>query len=207
MKTDLRLGALLTLLTIGLAAQAQQRFQPLSADLALTYTVERAKIVSGNCLCFWMQGGSMNAGFPIFRGLSMAANVTGEHSSGITSGVELSRISFVAGPRYTLNTGRWTNRWLRSRHPASIFGEALFGGVHAFDGVFPTRSGLTSSANSVAMQFGGGVNIVLVKKLGLRAVEVDYLRTTLPNNGNSTQNDLRLAIGVTYHVGRGESGK
>jgi hypothetical protein len=75
-------------------------------------------------------------------------------------------------------------------------------GVHGFDGKFPAGSGTTATANSFAYQLGGGYDLALVRGFGLRVVEVDYFHSALPNNGSGTQNDIRLAFGVSYHIGR-----
>jgi len=196
-------GALLAgALSLGPVLQAQQGFQPLSTDLAVTYTAERAKVASTDCGCFWLQGGSVNGAVALFRGLSVAANLTGEHASGIGAGVDLSKIAFMAGPRYTLQIQRRNGRWPGPKHAISIFGEALFGIAHGFDSVFPTASGIESSANSFSLQVGGGLNIAIAKGFGLRLPEIDYVRTSLPNNAGNTQNDLRLAIGISYHLGK-----
>jgi outer membrane immunogenic protein len=170
-------------------------------DIGVTYTVERSRIATINCGCFWLQGGSVNAAVPILRGLGAAASFSGGHSSDIAPGVDLSELSFMGGPRYTLTTSRWTDRWLTPRHETSIFGEALFGHVHGFDSVFPI-SGIKPTANSLSMQIGGGLNIGIAKHFGVRALELYYLRTNLPNNANDTQNDLRLGFGVSYRIGR-----
>ena len=189
-------------LSLSPIAQAQQGFRPLSADLAVTYTTERAKIASTGCGCFWFQGGSVNGAVPVFRGLSAAANFTGEHSSSVGTGVDISKLAFMAGPRYTLDTQRWSGRWLGSSHGASIFGEALFGFAHGFNSVFPTASGVETGATSFSLQVGGGLNIGIARRFGLRALEIDYVRTSLPNSAGNTQNDLRLAFGVSYHIGK-----
>lgn len=68
--------------------------------------------------------------------------------------------------------------------------------------MFPTTSGTTATANSFAYQLGGGYDLALVRGFGLRVVEVDYFHSALPNNGSGTQNDIRLAFGVSYHIGR-----
>ncbi len=57
----------------------------------------------------------------------------------------------------------------------------------------------TTSANSFAVQAGGGVNLYLTRSFGIRLLQADYVRTTLPNAAANTQNDLRLAFGITYH--------
>jgi hypothetical protein len=179
-----------------------QRSNPLSADVALTFTTDRAKIASTGCGCFWLQGGSLDASVPIFRGLGVAANLSGEHSANIASGVDLSTVAFVVGPRYTFSATRWTRRVPELRHGTSVFGEALYGSSRGFDGAFITLAGPKGNASSLALQIGGGVDIGLARGFSVRAVEAEYVRTTFRNFNNNTQNDLRLAAGVTYHLGR-----
>jgi hypothetical protein len=181
-------------------ARAQQESRPLLVDLAVTYTAERAKIATTDCGCFWLQGGSVNAGATLFRGLGVAANLTGGHSSNIAPGLDLNKLAFMVGPRYTLGTGRWTNHFLGPKHSTSVFGEALFGFAHGFDSIFPTSSGLTSTATAFSMQVGGGLNIALAHGFGLRALEIDYVRSRLPNNAGNNQNDLRLSLGLSYRL-------
>src|ERR1700733_5233863 len=132
------LGISALALTYTLMAQAQQPSNSLSADLAVTYTTDRAKIATVDCGCFWMQGGSFDAAVPLFRGLGVAANLTGGHRTSIAPGVDGKQLSFVGGPRYTYSTTRWTRREPRFKRATSVFGEALFGSAHGFDGVFPT---------------------------------------------------------------------
>lgn len=179
--------------------QAQQGSWP-SGDLAITYSLERAKISSIDCGCFWLQGGSASGAVSLFHGLGIAANFTGEHASNIVAGEDLSKISFMAGPRYTLDP-RHGKGWLGEKRRVSIFGEALFGVAHGFDSVFPTTTGAETSANSFSLQVGGGLNIGLTRHFGIRAFEADYVRTSLPNGLGDTQNDFRLAFGVNYHLG------
>ncbi len=169
-----------------------------STDFALTYTAERTKIAPSNCGCFWLNGGSGDAAATFFKGLGIAANLTLNHASDITPGVNLSQFILMAGPRYTYNTSRWTDRRFMKKHDTYLFGEWLLGGVHAYNSVFPTSTGTTPSASAFSMQVGGGANVALTKGFGLRLLELDYVRTTLPNNGSNSQNDLRIAFGVSY---------
>jgi outer membrane immunogenic protein len=193
---------LLAALALNPAAHTQAQPLPRGADIGVTYTLERSKIASVDCGCFWMHGGAVDAAVPLFHGLGAAATFSGGHSSNIAPGVDLSELSFMGGPRYTLSTNRWTEHWMTPRHETSLFGEALFGYVHGFDSVFPTSGGLQPSANALAMQIGGGLNIGVAKHFGVRALELYYLRTNLPNNTNDVQNDLRLGFGVSYHIGK-----
>jgi hypothetical protein len=178
------------------AAQAKATVNRSSTEVAITYDLERAKVEAVSCGCFWLQGGSVSGAVPIYKGWSIAGSFAGAHASNIKPGVDSNKLSYLAGPRYTLDTSR------RSAHSLRVFGEALFGGAHGFGSIFPSGSGVTSSANSYAMQLGGGVDVPLGSGFGLRAVEADYVRTGLPNNGTNTQNDLRLAFGLSYRFNK-----
>ena len=172
-----------------------------SADVAVTYNLERAKIASSNCGCFWMNGASAEGALNFRHNLGAVALLGGAHASNITPGVDLSKFTYLFGPRYSYDISRYTDRYTR-KHAAQIFGEALFGGVHGFSSSFPAPSGVTSSANSFAMQLGGGLDLALKKGFGVRALELDYVRTSLPNNTSNAQNDLRIAFGASYHIGK-----
>ena len=162
-----------------------------SPVVAITYDMERAKIAVNGGSGFWLQGGGLNLAVPVHRGFGIAAGFSGGHASNIRPGVNLGKVTYLVGPRYTFALAR-----------VQIFGESLFGGVHGFDGSFPAGGGSTPSANSYAIQLGGGLDIPLRKGFGIRAPEIDYVRTGLPNNGTNSQNDLRLAFGLSYHFNR-----
>jgi len=184
------------------AARAQGSAFPI--DVAVTYTAERSKVANIDCGCFWFQGGSANASATFFHGLGAAVNLSGGYASNIVPGIDIGRITFMAGPRYTLNTHRWTGRMLGEKHSSYLFGEALFGYAHGFDSVFPTAAGSQTTANAFATQIGGGANVTLLHGLGLRLFEVDYVHTQLPNGASNSQNDLRLAFGVSYQFRKHE---
>lgn len=182
---------LVGMLTMSLAGLAQQRPATPSnttIDLAITYTAERAKIASVPCGCFWLEGGSMNTALTFYRGLGVAANLTGGNASGIAPGVDLDKVSFMMGPRYT-----YQHRQLR------MFGEGLAGGVHGFNTIFPSSGGIAGAASSLVFQLGGGLDWRIRKYVGIRIVEADYVRSTLPNSADNIQHDLRLAAGISFH--------
>jgi hypothetical protein len=196
---------LLGALSFSLLAQAQQpddKVRLQSTDVAVTYSAEGGKVAPSKSDRFWMHGGSAEAAFTLYRGFGLAVNVNGEHASSIAPGVDVNKVSFVGGPRYNYDTTRFTERWLKSRR-TSAFGEALVGGVHAFNGLFPAgMAGVKSSTNAFAAQIGGGVNVSLAKGFGMRPFQMDYIYTALPNTGTDAQHDIRLSIGVTYHIGK-----
>jgi hypothetical protein len=189
----------------GAAAWAQQNQKPVaqarvSTDLAATFAVERSQ-VSLVKDSFWFKGGGADAAVTFWKGFGVAASLTGDTASNTTPGVDVSKIAFLAGPRYTYTA------WRGQAGPASqrrlqLFAQGLFGGAHALDGLYPASSGLATSASSFAVQAGGGVNLYLTRSFGVRLLQADYVRTNLPNAAANAQNDLRLAFGVTYHVGK-----
>ncbi|MGA3325428.1 MAG: hypothetical protein ABSF45_13225 [Terriglobia bacterium] len=199
MRTTFLAGALLVLTVGGPMASAQEKqpaahpFGLSSIDLAFTYTPERANVASSGG-SFWLRGESADAAFTFFHGLGMAASVTGVRASNIAPSVSLGKLAIMGGPRYTLRVG--------SKHENRVFAEALFGGVHAFDSAFPTSTGITPTANSFSLLLGGGWDVAVSKHFAIRAIEADYVRTSLPNNGTNTQDYLRLAFGVSYHIQR-----
>lgn len=189
-----------TMMFAGISTSAQAQEQR-TAQLAATYNLERAQIATVGCDCFWLQGGSGEFATPGVHGIGLAVNVTGQHASNIQPGVNLNKITYVAGPRLTLNSTRLVGS-LTSGRSSQIFGEALFGGVHGFGSVFPAPGGATPTANSFALQIGGGLDVSLPKDFGLRVFDIDYVRTSLPNNGSNTQDDLRLSFGLTWNIGK-----
>jgi len=180
-------------------AQDQQpkasRFQLTSADLAVTYTTERSNVTLGGG-DFWLQGGSIDGALTLGRGIGLATNITGDFTSRIGPGVGLVELSALAGPRYTRRLASG------SKHETRVFGELLAGAVRASDSSFPKASGFDARAGSFAYQAGGGLDISISKHLAIRAIEADYVRSYLPNNGTNTQSHLRLAFGLCLHSGK-----
>jgi len=192
-------------LLAGATSWAQQSQKPVapdtvSTDLAVTFAVERSQAVSSQG-SFWFKGGGADAAITFKSGMGIAASLTGDHASNITPGVDANKITYLAGPRYT-----WT-AWqghvtAADNRRLQVFGQALFGGTHSFNSYYPALPAATSSANSLAIQAGGGLNLYLTRNLGLRLLEADYVRTALPNTASNLQNDMRLSVGLTYHIGR-----
>jgi peptidoglycan-associated lipoprotein len=58
---------------------------------------------------------------------------------------------------------------------------------------------VSSSASSLALQAGGGMDLGLKRHVSLRLLQVDWLRTQLPNGGTNVQNHFRISTGVELH--------
>jgi hypothetical protein len=194
----------------GASGWAQQSQSPVasakvSTDLAVTYAIERSQVVPGQNN-FWFKGGGADAAVTFrsvlgMSGLGIAASVTGDHASNVAPNLDANKVAYLGGPRYTYTA--WLNHaGAANNRRLQVFAQGLFGGVHGFNGLYPATSGATTSAKSMAMQAGGGMNLLFSKRFGVRLFEADYVRTTLPNNGTNTQTDLRISAGVTWHIRR-----
>ncbi|MGA3048465.1 MAG: hypothetical protein ABSD67_17665 [Terracidiphilus sp.] len=188
-------------------AAAQQRDfvktrQSVSTDVAVSFTLERADVVPTQC-CFWLKGGGADVAITFWKGLGLAATVNGDQVTNYASGYDVNKIAFLAGPRYTHSLWAAPTRDGGYKNRIQVYGDGLIGEVHAFDGTFPSGTAFKSSAGSVALQTGGGVNMPLSRRFGIRLIEADYVRTVLPNGSANVQNDMRFGFGVTYHLGPG----
>jgi outer membrane protein OmpA-like peptidoglycan-associated protein len=179
------------------AQQSQKPVAPaaVSTDLAVTFAVEHSQVVPGQSK-FWFKGGGADAAVTFWKGLGLAAAITGDHASNVSPGVDANKLSYLGGPRYTWTAWKGT----ADQRRLQVFGQGLFGEAHGFDGLYPATGGATFSANSFAVQAGGGLNLYLTRNWGVRLLEADYVRTTLPNASANAQNDMRLAFGLTYHI-------
>ncbi len=164
-----------------------------SIDLAMVIAGERSKPDPSIC-CFWFKGGGVDAGITFWKGFGIAAEVTGDHAADYLSSTDENKITILAGPRYTLAV-RNGHRRAEDGRRFQLFGQGLVGVAHGFNTRFSNGS---TSANELAIQSGGGLNVFVTRHLGIRPIEVEFVRTQIGATGFSTQNDMRLAAGLTY---------
>lgn len=187
--------------TAGLSAQAVPAASTSGhqeVDVAVTYTEQYSNLVSTPT--FWQPGGSAEVSAQVYRGLGLAANVTGNNvPNAANSGIGLSIVSANFGPRYTYY------RPIGAEHKRSvaIFGQGLIGQAWGFNSYFPSMAGVRTDYISFASQVGGGVDIGLSRHLALRVFQADWLRTEFPNANTNVQNNLRLAAGVVFRIPKG----
>jgi outer membrane immunogenic protein len=178
------------------AQQSPPREGMPKADIAVEYSYMRANATPGQCGCFSLNGGSVEAALHVFRNFSVVADITGEHA-GTTSVPDqsLSLLSYVGGPRFSYPLRR------SQRTSVTPFVQGLVGAVRGFDAPFPNGSGtLSSSATALAVLAGGGVDIAVSRRFALRAVEADYGLNHLPNNANNSEHLLRVSTGVVFRI-------
>lgn len=182
----------------GWTQKAPEARPKLVADLAVTYNPELAELPPGDCGCFWLQGAGVDAAFSLRNGIGLAAAFNTGRASNVTPGIDIKKLQYVAGPRYTFTVHGKT---VEPRARLQLFGQALFGGAHAYSGNYPSPTGLNTEATSYAIEAGGGINLLLAKGFSVRLIEADYVRTALPNNASNTQNDAQIVAGITWRFG------
>ncbi len=171
------------------AGRTQSDVAPL--EIALGYSYQRSNANPGECGCFNMNGGNVQAALHVYRWLGLAADFSGENTANVNNGGQgLSLVSFTAGPRL----------FFASHHRLAPFAQALFGAAHGFNSYFPVAAGPTGAATDFAMIAGGGFDVRIARHLAIRPIEADYLLTQLPNGVNGTQNNLRMSAGVVLRI-------
>lgn len=175
-------------------AAAQQQGPPAltrpSVSVGLMYSASRSNPVNGQN--FWMQGGTAEIEADVTHGLGVVLDVNGSHASKINSaGVNLTTITMTVGPRYT---------WRPRSYKFEVFGEGLVGDARGTGSVFPTTLGVVSDIDAFALQVGGGLNLPLSRRISVRAIQADWVRTQFPNGTTDVQNSLRLGAGVMFRL-------
>jgi outer membrane immunogenic protein len=157
----------------------------LRSEVAVGYTYVHTNAPPGGCGCFSMNGGSGSFGFHFKPGLTAVAEFGAVHASNVDStGLDLTLTSFLFGPRVSHQIGK-------TRLVPYV--QVLVGAVHASGGLAPSNSIGASSSTSFAATVGGGLDLKLTHHITLRPVQVEYFVTTLPNDADDHQNNLRVA--------------
>ena len=183
--------ALLSLLSLTGLAQGPAN----TIDAYATFSEIYANAPVGGCGCFWMSGGVGGLSVPVWGNFSAVVEAGGnitDHVPGFNTGLSL----FYGMGGLRLRVANHTR--------FQPFGQALFGGVHGFDGYFPAPVGKlpTSYDTSYAYTLGGGVDIAISKHVWIRAVQADYFYSELRNLQGNRQNQVRLGAGVLFRGGR-----
>ena len=192
----LLIASLVLVSAVAAGAQTAPSTSTHSFDVAITYDAIGANTV-GAATSFWLQGGSAQFDATLVKGFGLAADLTGAHRIGTSaSGVSLDLLAVTFGPSYQRTLVNYG-----SGKSLSVFAHALGGFGKGFNSTFPATAGVqTSSSNSPAIKVGGGVDLKLSRRVGLRVLHADWLQTRLPNSANDRQNDLQLGTGIVFHL-------
>ncbi len=166
-------------------------------QISVRYTAQVSNAPAGTCGCFTLQGGEVDANWKLIglfgkrATLDLAADLGADHTGAVNNaGYGLTLSTFTFGPRFTLPATK----------KIAVFGQTLFGLAHGSGSQFPSGNSLTSGANSFALNLSAGGDYRINPLLSIRVLQLDYLRTQLPNTTSNWQNNLRIGAGVTLHL-------
>jgi peptidoglycan-associated lipoprotein len=160
-----------------------------SQEVSLSYSYVHTNAPPDHCDCFSMNGASIGYLFNFSDALGVAVDIGRENASNVRStGLDLTLSSFLTGLRYT------------DRHLAgdrlSVFGQVLLGVTHASGGLADIATSAGRASNDFSALVGAGADINVTDRFAIRALEVDYYLTTVPNGVNGYQNNVRASVGV-----------
>lgn len=181
------------------ASASIARSQATPKEIGIRYSEQISNGPVGTCGCFALEGASADIKWDLVHlgversstlGLVVDAGV--EHAASVAGAAYgLTLTTVTAGPRYALPVRK-----------VRLFAQSLFGLAHGTGSQFPQNNTLVSSANSFALDLGTGADYLLNKRISVRFVQLDYLRTALPNNSTDWQNSVRVGAGLTIRFSR-----
>lgn len=160
---------MLSILSFATCAQAQSNYDP-AVELFGGGSIMRNGVSAPS---YSLYGGwQAQADFNFLHHVGLATDFGGQYRS--IHGQVVSQYEYLFGPRFTV---RWS--------PATLFAHALVGAnmLHV--------SG--ASTNGFAWGVGGGVDYNVNRRVGIRLIQADYLRTRV---SNFWFNDARIGVGV-----------
>ena len=169
-------------------AQARGPDMPSSnVPVAFRWTATEANSPPGSCGCFRLYGGAADVAVQLRAGISAVVEVAGNHVGLVpATNRGLSTITLLAGPRYTAGLG----------HGQRLFVQGLFGAVRGFDAEFRRGSDAIDTATAFGSALGAAYEVPLTQRFSLRAVQVEYVQTNLPNGSDNRQRNVRFGAGV-----------
>lgn len=160
-------------------------------DAALVYNLVHTNTQPGKCGCFDATGASLSASLRLTSRIAGVANAGLLFAgNGPGTGNTLTLGSVVAGVRYYAPMYSLGVR-------VQPFAELLVGAAHAGGGI----AGAGDHSTALAGQLGGGADLPLSGRLGLR-VQADYFPTSFANAANNRQNNVSVGAGVVWHWSR-----
>jgi outer membrane immunogenic protein len=152
------------------------------------YNYFHANAPPGQCGCFSLNGGSGTVVYNITSRWAAVADLTVGHATNVDNSLQnITIFNYLFGPRYT--------RRMKSRFVP--YGQILLGGAKE-----DVNFQFTINRQSFGLLAGGGVTTRLKGRFGLTLGEVDWIHTRIPNAVNNSQNDIRVATGVTFNLSR-----
>lgn len=158
-----------------------------TADVEGGQTSIRPTMPYEKCHCYTADGGNGSMVYHLTDHLGIAAD--GSRVSAGSPEQPVNLTSYLFGPQASILIG---NHILPFGH--ILLGKADIEGQ--------TNQGRPFSTSSVAMSWGGGVDVVLNRDTSLRLAQVDNFVSTLPHSIAPRPNNVRLTFGVVFRFGR-----
>jgi hypothetical protein len=176
-------------------AQAQS-----SGDFSLMFVNDASRFVGNQPnTFFYLRGASAEIAYAPWKGIGFVAGGTGTAGTNLRGAIDIHTVTFFVGPRYTYNIGHISpTAWNRK---GSVYVQGKVGYTLATSGQYPVKGVLASNDSSMDLEAGGGINFHIYHRFDLRLVEADLVHTSLPNGASNTQNSLRVATGINFHIG------
>ncbi len=143
---------------------------------------------------FGLNGWDASVAFNVTRWLGAVADVGGQYGmptesvGGMPVIIAMREHHFLFGPRFSSRNGRWTP-----------FVHALFGGAHASVtiGAPEVLVPIGIVQTKFAMAVGGGVDVRVYRRFGVRLAQIDWLMTQF---AGGRQQNLRVAGGLVIRL-------
>jgi hypothetical protein len=123
-----------------------------------------------------LNGYNFSPAYNLIRGFGVVAELSGQYKSGANLR------DIAVGPQFLYPRGKMM-----------FFAHLLIGEARSL-----VQVGGPQEDTARAIAFGGGMDYALSPRFALRAIQVDYLHTSL---FNTTQNNLRFSTGLVYRWG------
>jgi hypothetical protein len=126
-------------------------------------------------------GYSIYGSFDFTRHVGIEGNI---HVANVITPSDIGERSYLLGPRYVFHRGRF--------HP---YAKALLGlGVFTFEPVYVNSSSSSSTHRMYA--FGGGLDVMLRRRLNIRAIDMEYQQW--PGFGSNGLTPISFTAGAAY---------
>jgi hypothetical protein len=82
----------------------------------------------------------------------------------------------------------------------SFAGQALIGAARGFDADFLVGPNRADTATVFSFAAGGMLEVPLTRHIGLRAAELEYVQSSLPNGADNQQRNIRIGAGIVFRI-------
>jgi len=191
--------ALFALSAVGAWAQVAADRQPPKVELFGGYSYMRA-ITRFSGTPTNLHGASFSTALYLHHWIGIVGDVGVYHAADIANQFSLTVSSYQLGPRL-----RFSNR----TH-FTPYGQFLLGGGHAGGTLYTSSLGFglapIGANNSFLFTAGGGLDYRLNRRIGMRIVQAEYLRSEFLNGSivGHQQNNFRLSTGIVFKFGKNE---